>query len=151
MKIPLILGLACLLCSGVMADENLKITGTRMNGRTSADISYKFFYTLARNNNQSVKIEFTAGLGHVWWDGDERDEGRLHADVSLGINSFYWSIGPILTSGTKGGVAAGLRTMIGYQFRSRVFAGAYWEFVAGLPFSDRGSRSGIGIQAGFSF
>ena len=149
MRLPTTIFLAFLLSAYAFAIDKYRISVARMFDRTSADLSYKFFGTITKDKENLVDISITSGLGIVVWDYD-RNEGRLHADLNMGINSVYFSIGPFVTSGGMG-TAAGLRTACGYNFRSRTFVSGYWELAAGLPFSHRGVRAGIGVQAGFSF
>jgi hypothetical protein len=149
MKRISIISLVCLLSTNALAIDRYKISVVRMFDRSTADLSYKFFGTRARDSKDFVDISITGGLGIVVWDYGP-NEGRLHADWNMGINSVRFSIGSFITSGTMG-AAVGLRTSYGYQFLSRASIGGYWELTAGLPFSHRGTRAGIGIQAGFSF
>lgn len=149
MKKILTVSLVCLCSTYAFAIDKYRISVARMFGRSTADLSYFFFRTKAKDNKDFVDISITGGLGIVVWDYDS-NEGRLHADWNMGINSVYFSIGPFITSGAMG-AAAGLRTACGYQFRGNAFIGGYWEVAAGLPFSNRGTRAGIGLQAGFSF
>jgi hypothetical protein len=122
-----------------------------MNHRTAADLSLNLFHTYTREKKDTVNIDISAGIGGLRWDDDHNGEGRIHADASFGINSVYFSFGGFVTCGNEGGPALGIRTTGGYFFPSRLYIGGYWEFAAALPFTSRGSRGGIGIQAGFNF
>jgi len=126
-----------------------------MFDRTAADVSYRFFSTIASGDDQdiqNIQIRVTGGLGVVRWDTDHNGEGRIHADVSFGFGAKFFSIGPFVTSGATGGPALGIRSSFGWQTRrGGLFAAGYWEYAQGLLFLKRGGRAGIGVQAGFGF
>jgi hypothetical protein len=144
--------LVCLLPESAAAQGTYKVSVARMFDRTAADVSYKLFSTVTDNDYTHVDVHVSCGLGVVRWDNDHNGEGRLHADVSIGIKTKFFSIGPFITSGASGGPALGVRSSFGWQSRrGGLFAAAYWEYAQGLLIWQRGGRAGIGIQAGFSF
>jgi len=146
--------LMCLLSASAAAQGAFKVSVARMFDRTAADVSYTLFSTVATGeemDGMTVRIRVSAGLGIVRWDDDHNGEGRLHADVSMGGKSEYFSIGPFVTSGANGGPALGIRCSFGWQSRNGLFVACYWEYAQGLLFLQRGGRAGLGVQTGFSF
>jgi len=146
--------LMCLLPASAAAQGAFKVSVARMFDRTAADVSYTLFSTVTADKDMTVRIRVSAGLGIVRWDDDHNGEGRLHADVSMGGKSKYFSIGTFVTSGANGGPAFGIRCSFGWQSQDGLFVAGYWEYTQGLLlglFSQRGGRAGIGVQAGFSF
>jgi hypothetical protein len=144
------IALVGLLQTSAAANDTFKVSVARMFGRTAADLSYIFFGTVARDGKNEIGIHVSGGLGIVRWDNDHNGEGRIYADACMGGKTMQFSIGSFVTSGANGGPALGIRTSVGCHFRHKLFTAGYWEYAAGLPFM-RGSRAGIGLQAGFSF
>jgi hypothetical protein len=132
-----------------------------MSGRTTLDVSRSFFHTKAKEDGDTVETFLSAGLGAVRWDGESSIEGRVHFDVGFSVNSGYFLIGGFLTYGdvsqdskyfrAADGAALGIRVAGGYKSRRNLMIGGYWEYTAGLPSATRGSRAGLGVQAGIRF
>ncbi|MDR2562131.1 MAG: hypothetical protein LBC63_10230 [Holophagales bacterium] len=144
--------LMCLLPACAAAQGTYKVSVARMFDRTAADVSYKLFSTVTHDNDTHINIHVSCGLGVVRWDNDHNGEGRLHADVSFGMGTKFFSIGSFITSGANGDPALGIRCSYGWQSRNGLFVAGYWEYAQGLfLFLGRGGRAGIGVQAGFVF
>jgi len=132
--------LMCLLPASAVAQGAFKVSAARMFDRTAADVSYRLFSTVTSDEDMTVRIKVSAGLGIVRWDNDHNGEGRLHADVSMGGKSMYFSNGPFITSGASGGPAAGIRCSFGWQSQDGLFVAGYWEYTQGLLILGRGGR-----------
>jgi hypothetical protein len=161
---------ACLLLSAAapLGADGGAVAVTRMHGRTLLEGSRNFFRLKVRGeegeSDAAVDIFVSMGLGVLRWDGwgawtgrgsldgwRRGGEARVHADAGLRVNSGYFYMGAFATCGERGGPALGVRAAAGWQTRHDFFLGAHWEFAAALPGTDRGSRAGLGLQAGLRF
>jgi hypothetical protein len=151
MKISSLVFAFCLISAKLSAADKYQIAVARMSDRTIADISFKPTALKIKSDGYLFGFDFSTGLGAVKWDHDTDFEGRVHLDATMGINSWYYSIGSFLTYSRHLGAALGLRTALGRQSRHGLFIGGYWEFTAPLPGAERNSRAGLGVQAGYRF
>jgi hypothetical protein len=141
----------CLTSAELIAADKYQIAVARMSDRTIADMSFKPTFFTAKRDGYIVNFDFSTGIGAVKWDHDPNYEGRVHLDGTMGINSWYFTVGSFVTYGRNRGAALGIRTGLGRQSHHGLFIGGYWEFTAPLPGAERNSRAGLGVQAGYRF
>jgi hypothetical protein len=142
------------------------LSAARMPGRTLVEMSWNSFRVKVKVKEEGAAVDIfvSTGLGVLRRDGGGKwigigsldgwrrsGEARVHADGGLRINSGYFQMGAFAACGEHGGPALGVRAAAGWQTRHDYFLGIYWEFAAALPGTDRGSRAGIGLQAGLRF
>jgi hypothetical protein len=124
-----------------------------MSDRTTVELSKNFFRTKAKDREKDATVEtfVSLGLGFLRHDNDRNGEGRICADAGVCVNSGYFQMGSFVACGKSGGPALGARFAAGWLSRSGLFAGGHWEYAAALPGAARGSRAGLGVQAGLRF